>query len=140
MKNIAEIDLVILSENHKEGEKVSKFLKSCSKSEECLRIVPKYWICGKENQFEIKDNMLLVIYADSKSEFDKLKGELKHFSKIKHRFLLSDKEEARTWATECPDLALKVFVGMKDDTLSDFRAAIRTSVPSPNISAGVKNY
>ena len=139
MKKFLEVDIIILAVSHAEGEKCANFLKSCSHSEETLRIMPKYWITGKgDNQFNIREDMLLILYADSKIDFDRCRAEIKDFPLVKSQFLLSNKEEAKTWASEHSDLGLKVYVGLQEETLCGLRDIIRISVPA--VHHEVKNY
>jgi hypothetical protein len=55
-----------------------------------------------------------------------------------NRYIFSNKEEARTWVNEVPDSDLRVFIGLKEDTILGFRDVLRLAVPG--IKEGLKNF
>jgi hypothetical protein len=140
MKNeLPEIEIIFTSATHHDAEKCYDFLHEHGKIGENFKIIPRFWISGKgENQTDVRDDMLMIVYCDSRADFDKIRAELQHFQKIRHRYLFSNREEARTWVNEVPDSGLRVFIGLRDDTILGFRDVLRTAIPG--VSEGMKLF
>ena len=137
--NLPEIEIIFIAATRNEGEKGYNFLRTSGKLEENFRIVPKYWVAGKDKeQLNLKDDNILIAFAENKNDFDKIRPDLSHFIKLKHRYLFSSKEEARTWVTEVPDSGFRVFIGLKDETALGFRDILNSAIP--NTTSGVKNF
>ena len=71
--NLREIEIIFAAVHHQEAEKCYNFLISSGKFEENFRILPRYWIAGQcEEQLNIKNDMILIAYAETFLDFDKL--------------------------------------------------------------------
>ncbi len=137
--NLPELDFIFLSATHHDADKCYNFLKTNHTIKESIKIKANYWIAGHgDNQSDVRDDMILIVFCDSRADFDKLRAELQYFDKVINRYIFSNKEEARTWVNEVPDSDLRVFIGLKEDTILGFRDVLRLAVPG--IKEGLENF
>ena len=126
--NLPELEILFVSSSHNLAENCYNCLKSGKLAEE-FRIIPRYCVLTEKKckPEDIRDNMLVVLHADSKEDIEKIKPEWQNFTKVQHRVFCSEKEDSRNWLSVLNDSGLKAFVGKKDENITAFRDYIRNT-------------
>ena len=128
MKNIKEIETIILADDHKEAQNLSLLINSSKGVEEQLKFNSLIYIPWKDEKPELTDNQILIVYADNPEEFDRLRGELPYFHKLKNKFLFTKDVDAKNWIVDWQELGLRVFTGLKENDLKGFNDDIKSSL------------
>ena len=96
-KNLPVVEIIFCAGSGEESKICNQIIGSNDKIKQNIKIIPHNWISGNGNkQTDVRDDLLLIIYCNSRSDFNKIYEELKYFVKIRHQYLFSFKEGART--------------------------------------------
>ena len=86
-KDLPEVEIIFCASSKNESEKCYEILSNNPTIKHNLKILPRYWIPGKgEKQTDVRDDILLIIYCDSREEFERISSDLKYFTKIKANY------------------------------------------------------